>query len=169
MIRCRLTIAVSLAGVMSVLSLGMARAEPPAADVKSTAASCARPNFRVVLDVGHTSRSPGAKSARGADEFDFNLKLARQIDDALLKAGFAKTVRVWVSSLEPVGDSTPLEKLPDGLTLPATDRFHYDPQKRWLVFTGVMGPEIHASNGSPSPHHRPRWARNAPVRNSVVR
>jgi|SRR5689334_4185559 N-acetylmuramoyl-L-alanine amidase len=92
MIRCRLTIAVSLAGVMSVLSLGMARAEPPAADVKSTAASCARPNFRVVLDVGHTSRSPGAKSARGADEFDFNLKLARQIDDALLKAGFAKTV-----------------------------------------------------------------------------
>jgi N-acetylmuramoyl-L-alanine amidase len=45
-----------------------------------------------VLDVGHTTRSPGAKSARGVDEFVFNLRLARQIDQALLEAGFAKTV-----------------------------------------------------------------------------
>ncbi|MGB9042435.1 MAG: N-acetylmuramoyl-L-alanine amidase, partial [Pseudolabrys sp.] len=45
-----------------------------------------------VLDVGHTAKSPGAKSARGADEFDFNLRLAKQIDHALLEAGFAKTV-----------------------------------------------------------------------------
>jgi len=45
-----------------------------------------------VLDVGHTAKSPGAKSARGADEFDFNLRLAKQIDQALLEAGFAKTV-----------------------------------------------------------------------------
>ena len=60
--------------------------------VKSGAANCVRPDFRVVLDVGHTAKSPGAKSARGADEFDFNLRLAKQIDQALLEAGFAKTV-----------------------------------------------------------------------------
>jgi N-acetylmuramoyl-L-alanine amidase len=45
-----------------------------------------------VLDVGHTAKSPGAKSARGADEFDFNLRLAKQVDQALLEAGFSKTV-----------------------------------------------------------------------------
>jgi N-acetylmuramoyl-L-alanine amidase len=86
------TIAVSLAAVLSMLSAGIVRAEPPGSPVKSGAASCARPDFRVVLDVGHTAKSPGAKSARGADEFDFNLRLAKQIDQALLEAGFAKTV-----------------------------------------------------------------------------
>ena len=45
-----------------------------------------------MLDVGHTAKSPGAKSARGVDEFDFNLRLARQIDQALRDAGFARTV-----------------------------------------------------------------------------
>ena len=87
----RRTIAVSLAAVLS-MSVGIVRAEPPDKPVKSDAPSCVRPNFRVVLDVGHTAKSPGAKSARGADEFDFNLRLARQIDHALLDAGFAKTV-----------------------------------------------------------------------------
>ena len=92
MIRYWRTIAVSLAVVLSALPVGLVRAEPPDSLVKSGAASCTRPNFRVVLDVGHSAKSPGAKSARGADEFDFNLRLAKQIDQALLEAGFAKTV-----------------------------------------------------------------------------
>jgi len=92
MIRYWRTIAVSLAAVLSALPPGIIRAEPPENLVKSGATSCARPNFRVVLDVGHTAKSPGAKSARGADEFDFNLRLARRIDQALLDAGFPKTV-----------------------------------------------------------------------------
>ena len=86
------TIAVSLAAFLSALSLGIAGAEPTVSPAKSDAASCIRPDFRVVLDVGHTAKSPGAKSARGADEYDFNLRLAKQIDQALLEAGFAKTV-----------------------------------------------------------------------------
>ncbi len=67
------------------LWLGIARAEdkPP---------SCAMADFRVVLDVGHTSESTGAKSARGLDEYEFNLRLAKMIDQALLDAGFVKTV-----------------------------------------------------------------------------
>ena len=92
MIRSWSTIAVSLAAALSVLPAGIVRAELPDSPVKSSAASCARPDFRVVLDVGHTAKSPGAKSARGADEFNFNLRLAKQIDHALLEAGFAKTV-----------------------------------------------------------------------------
>jgi len=81
-----------LAAVLSAPPPAIAGAEPPATPVKSDAASCARANFRVVLDVGHTAKSPGARSARGADEYDFNLQLAKQIDQALLEAGFARTV-----------------------------------------------------------------------------
>ena len=85
------TIAVSLATLLSALPLGIASAEPTVTRESDTA-SCVRRDFRVVLDVGHTAKSPGAKSARGADEFDFNLRLAKLIDQALLDAGFAKTV-----------------------------------------------------------------------------
>jgi len=92
MTRPWLTIAVSLAAVLPVIPVGIVRAAPPDKPVNSGTASCARPDFRVVLDVGHTTKSPGARSARGADEFDFNLRLAKQIDQALLDAGFSKTV-----------------------------------------------------------------------------
>ena len=85
-------IAVSLAAFLSALPLGIAHGESTVSPAKSDAAKCVRPDFRVVLDVGHTAKSPGAKSARGVDEFDFNLRLAKQIDQALLEAGFAKTV-----------------------------------------------------------------------------
>src|SRR5262245_11484145 len=92
MIRYWRTIAVSLAAVLSALPVDIVRAEPPESVVTSVPESCVRPDFRVVIDVGHTAKSPGAKSARGADEFDFNVRLAKQIDQALLEAGFAKTV-----------------------------------------------------------------------------
>lgn len=82
-------IAVLLAAAL--LPAGIVRAEPPE-PVKSGATNCGRADFRVVLDVGHTARSPGARSARGVDEFDFNLRLAKQIDEALLTAGFARTI-----------------------------------------------------------------------------
>ena len=82
----------SLATVLFALPLDNAGAEPAGGAAKSGTASCARSDFRVVLDVGHTAKSPGARSARGTDEYDFNLRLARQIDQALVEAGFAKTV-----------------------------------------------------------------------------
>ncbi len=59
------------------------------APVKS---ACNRDTFRVVVDVGHTAGNPGAKSARGAYEYDFNLKLATLIDEKLRAAGFSRTV-----------------------------------------------------------------------------
>jgi N-acetylmuramoyl-L-alanine amidase len=84
---------VSLAVAASLLALGTAWGETPDNSTpKSDGASCARANFRVVLDVGHTADSPGAVSARGVDEYVFNLRLAKQIDQTLIDAGFNKTV-----------------------------------------------------------------------------
>jgi N-acetylmuramoyl-L-alanine amidase len=66
--------------------------EPPAPPAKRSA--CARSAFRVIIDVGHTTTDPGATSARGVPEYSFNLKLADAIKQALLDAGFTKTVKM---------------------------------------------------------------------------
>ena len=63
-----------------------------AASAKADAASCNRGAFRILVDVGHTADKPGAKSARGADEYEFNLRLAKEIEQALLDAGFVRAV-----------------------------------------------------------------------------
>ena len=60
-------------------------------------ASCARSTFRVLIDVGHTATSPGADSARGVPEYEFNLKLADVIAQSLREAGFDKTIRLVTS------------------------------------------------------------------------
>jgi N-acetylmuramoyl-L-alanine amidase len=44
------------------------------------------------VDVGHTEGKPGAKSARGFDEYDFNLRLAKEIHQKLIGSGFERTV-----------------------------------------------------------------------------
>jgi N-acetylmuramoyl-L-alanine amidase len=51
---------------------------------------CNAAAFRVIVDVGHTPESPGAVSARGVDEYNFNLALAKVIDGKLREAGFAR-------------------------------------------------------------------------------
>jgi len=53
--------------------------------------SCNRAEFHVLLDVGHSADDPGAISVRSVSEYEFNLNLARQIERALLDAGFVKT------------------------------------------------------------------------------
>jgi N-acetylmuramoyl-L-alanine amidase len=53
---------------------------------------CDRSQFRVILDVGHTAESPGAISARNVSEYDFNLRLATQIQRDLIEDGFGKTI-----------------------------------------------------------------------------
>lgn len=41
----------------------------------------------VAIDVGHTQEEPGATSARGVPEFLYNARLAREIAEALARAG----------------------------------------------------------------------------------
>ncbi len=75
----------------------LARSEEPAH------ATCPRSAFRVVVDVGHTLDVPGALSARGMPEYAFNLQLAQQIKQALVEAGFDKTVLLITAKAPPVG------------------------------------------------------------------
>jgi N-acetylmuramoyl-L-alanine amidase len=57
----------------------------------ATAAPCERAAFHPILDVGHTPEAPGATSARGVTEYDFNLRLARRIERETQARGFLKT------------------------------------------------------------------------------
>ena len=59
---------------------------------RSGRSECDRARFRVVLDVGHTIEVPGAISARGVPEYEFNLRLARKMEETLLDRGFDRTV-----------------------------------------------------------------------------
>jgi N-acetylmuramoyl-L-alanine amidase len=63
---------------------------PPAQRYTATCPHAA--TFRTVIDVGHTADAPGATSARGVTEYEFNLRLAHKISDDLVAAGFARTV-----------------------------------------------------------------------------
>ena len=72
--------------------LSTASASPAGAARPKPATGCDRAQFRVVLDVGHSAEVPGALSARGTPEYDFNLRLANRIGKSLTDAGFAKAV-----------------------------------------------------------------------------
>jgi N-acetylmuramoyl-L-alanine amidase len=79
--------------LLAAAGVALAVAEPSSANAaKAPASKCNRATFRVILDVGHTAQEPGATSARGVPEYDFNLRLARRIETKLLEAGFARTV-----------------------------------------------------------------------------
>ncbi|WP_027580778.1 N-acetylmuramoyl-L-alanine amidase [Bradyrhizobium sp. Ai1a-2] len=58
---------------------------------KTVHSKCDRSKFKLILDVGHTAEAPGARSARNLREFDFNLRLAKHIEDKLKAEGFAQT------------------------------------------------------------------------------
>jgi len=55
------------------------------------------------LDVGHTVEMPGAMSARGISEYQFNLRLAKQIEQKLIDAGFGRTVLLVTTDPPPRG------------------------------------------------------------------
>jgi N-acetylmuramoyl-L-alanine amidase len=57
---------------------------------KPSPLKCDRSRFRFILDVGHTAEAPGAMSARNVPEFDFNLRLAKRIEERLKSDGFTE-------------------------------------------------------------------------------
>ena len=66
----------------------------PAWSEPAQAPACDRAAFRIVLDVGHTPEVPGAISARGVSEFEFNRNLAKQIEQKLIDTGFTRTALI---------------------------------------------------------------------------
>ena len=55
-------------------------------------ADCDAANFPIAIDIGHTAGSPGAISAHGRGEFEFNLALGQNVAGALRNAGFPSEI-----------------------------------------------------------------------------
>ena len=67
----------------------------PAWSEPAQAPACDRAAFLIfVLDVGLTPEVPGAISARGVSEFEFNRNLAKQIEQKLIDTGFTRTALI---------------------------------------------------------------------------
>jgi N-acetylmuramoyl-L-alanine amidase len=58
----------------------------------SPASACDAVTFPVVIDIGHSPSRPGAISATGRTEFEFNRDLAAAIEKQLLAGGYPVTV-----------------------------------------------------------------------------
>ncbi len=65
------------------------------------ALACERAETRVAIDVGHYRDAPGATSARGVPEYDFNLRLARRVYESLGATGFGDRILIGESG-EPI-------------------------------------------------------------------
>ena len=97
MVRCSgaLALCVALASTAWGGSVPTPAKRPAAAPASTQAqghASCDRGQFRIVVDVGHTAASPGAVSARGVNEYDFNKRLATRVAYKLRDMGFGRTI-----------------------------------------------------------------------------
>jgi N-acetylmuramoyl-L-alanine amidase len=68
----------------------------------STVGACEPAGFPVAIDVGHDRDRPGAFSARGVPEFEFNLALGREVLAALLAGGFSRSLLIGESG-PPIG------------------------------------------------------------------
>jgi len=90
--RCRVILIFVFSILLSQSALRPARGETPGAAPSGSDRSCDRASFRVILDVGHTIEVPGAISARGVPEYEFNLRLAEHIERKLISAGFGRTI-----------------------------------------------------------------------------
>ncbi len=95
--RMRLAQALATCAAFCIVATG-----PAVAQQTASAPQCDAAAFRVIVDVGHTPEEPGAISARGATEYDFNLRLAKVIEARLNETGFGRT-----SLLMAKGDAIP--------------------------------------------------------------
>jgi N-acetylmuramoyl-L-alanine amidase len=87
------TLSVALSAILLCCSgYESVRADPVGSAQKANGSTCDRSAFRLILDVGHTPKAFGATSARGQREFDFNLRLAKVIEQKLISGGFDKAM-----------------------------------------------------------------------------
>jgi N-acetylmuramoyl-L-alanine amidase len=116
-------------------ALASSTGKPPVPSAaKPDKSGCQRAAFRVVLDVGHSPTVPGAISARGVPEYDFNLRLAQGMEKALLRAGFRNTVLLITPGPARAGLFARVER---ANTLPAdlVISVHHDSVPEWFLET----------------------------------
>jgi N-acetylmuramoyl-L-alanine amidase len=91
----------------------------------SQSSSCDRSAFRVIVDVGHSNSAAGAESARGVYEYDFNLRLAGEIEQSLIDAGFDQAM-LMVTTQKPTAGLFDRVAVANGLRADLFLSIHHD-------------------------------------------
>ncbi|MFN3349042.1 N-acetylmuramoyl-L-alanine amidase [Pseudorhodoplanes sp.] len=84
----RTVAAAATLAIVALCAASLVHAQGGKPHPRAAAPQCDPAAFRIIVDVGHTPESPGAISARGVGEYEFNLRLATVIDGKLREAGF---------------------------------------------------------------------------------
>src|SRR6266498_1143095 len=141
-----------------------------ASPVRTDRSSCNRAAFRVIVDVGHTVERHGVLSARGATEYMFNLRLANQIEQMLVAAGFGKTVELITAAPPPrglleraaransLGADLFLSIHHDGVPDPFVEKWEYDGREH-AFSDRFKGHSIFLSNDNGDPRGSLRFGR----------
>ena len=141
-----------------------------ASPVRTDRSSCNRAAFRVIVDVGHTVERHGVLSARGATEYMFNLRLANQIEQMLVAAGFGKTVELITAAPPPrglleraaransLGADLFLSIHHDGVPDPFVEKWEYDGREH-AFSDRFKGHSIFISNDNGDPRGSLRFGR----------
>jgi len=154
-----------LAGLL-VFAIPLACAEDPDKAREASAGPC-----RIAIDVGHGGRDPGARSARGSSEYEFNRRLAADLVAALEDDGSCSPLLV-----KPVGELAGREGLHARTRLAneaGVDLFlsiHHDSVQPHLLepwtwngreerrSRGIQGFSLFVSDASPAPEASLRFA-----------
>jgi N-acetylmuramoyl-L-alanine amidase len=101
--------------------------------------------FRLALDIGHTLSQPGATSATGATEFEYNRTLARAVLAALQKKGIGAAFMIGESG-EPMALEARTRRAAEGGADLLLSLHHDSVQPRYLSTWNVGGVEQHYSD-----------------------
>jgi N-acetylmuramoyl-L-alanine amidase len=144
--------------------------EAAVSPARSARSNCNRAAFRVILDVGHTVERHGVLSARGATEYAFNLRLANQIEQMLVGAGFGKTLVLVTAAPPPRGlferavrannlrADLLLSVHHDGVPDPFVEKWEYDGREHSFS-DRFKGHSIFISSGNGDPRGSLRFGR----------
>ena len=104
-------------------------------------ATSAEKPFRVALDIGHTPQKPGARSARGIGEYEFNKKMAFAIYNKLKGH---KNIEAFIINKE-------------GKAISLTDRTQTAKKNKADLFLSIH-------HDSVQPHYLKKWTHNGKTR-----
>jgi len=74
-----------LCGIIGILTIPI---------IPNAESKCVRQNFIVALDIGHSRLKPGALSARGVAEYEFNQKVVRLLLREMVDEGYTKSFMI---------------------------------------------------------------------------
>jgi N-acetylmuramoyl-L-alanine amidase len=160
---CKTTL---LHAVASVLVVGL----PTQLALGASCTSKHNKDIVIILDVGHTPSEPGATSARGVPEYDFNLHLGLRIKSEMVLAGFQSTHVMLTEASGEAGLNQRADRAND-LNADLFLSIHHDSVRdEYLVpwtyqneehyyYDNAKGFSLHVSSENPQFEDSYRWAR----------